>query len=112
MVATGVWLSIAWFLNLLIITIPLGIKMINMVPFVLSLKSPERQLTGEPGEEQLQKQQQRNLITRAIWFIFIGWWASGIWMIIAYLFTVTIVGIPVAVWMYGKLPFIVSLYHY
>lgn len=110
--ATGVWLSIAWFLNLLIITIPLGVKMINMVPVMLSLKAPERQFTGEFGEEKLQKKQQRNLLIRATWFIFIGWWASGIWMIIAYILTVTIVGIPIAIWMYGKLPFIVSLYNY
>lgn len=110
--ATGVWLSIAWILNLLIITIPLGIKMINMVPFVLSLKSPERELAGELGEETLQAKEQRNLFVRAIWFVFIGWWASGIWMVIAYGFTITIVGIPIAIWMYGKLPFIVSLYNY
>lgn len=110
--ATGVWLSIAWVLNLLIITIPLGIKMINMVPFVLSLKSPEREVAGELGEETLQAKEQRNLFVRAIWFVFIGWWASGIWMVIAYVFTITIVGIPVAIWMYGKLPFIVSLYNY
>lgn len=110
--ATGVWLSIAWVLLLLIITIPLGIKMINMVPFVLSLKSPERELAGDFGEETLQATEQRNLFVRAIWFVFVGWWASGIWMVIAYVFTITIAGIPVAIWMYGKLPFIVSLYNY
>jgi uncharacterized membrane protein YccF (DUF307 family) len=52
------------------------------------------------------------IIVRAIWFVLVGWWASGVWMIIAYFFTVTIVGIPVAIWMYGKLPFVVSLYRY
>ena len=35
---TGIWLSAAWFLNVTLIGLPLGIKMINKVPLVLTLK--------------------------------------------------------------------------
>lgn len=110
--ATGIWLGVAWLLLVLIITIPIGIKMINMVPLVLSLKSPQRQLADELNESKLKSKAQRSLILRAVWFIFVGWWLSLIWMLIAYLFTISIVGIPIAIWMYGKLPFVVSLYNY
>ena len=106
--ATGIWLTIAWIFLVLVITIPIGIKMINVVPMVLSLKSPTRELVGHD----IQSPQQRNLLVRAVWFVLIGWWASLLWMGIAYLLTVTIIGIPIAVWMYGKLPAIVSLYRY
>lgn len=106
--ATGIWLGVAWVFLILVITIPLGIKMINMVPLVLSLKSPTRTFV----DERIQPQAQQNLLVRAVWFVFVGWWLSLFWMGIAYLFTLSIIGIPIAIWMYGKLPFVVSLYRY
>ncbi|GAB7093622.1 hypothetical protein JCM30237_07740 [Halolamina litorea] len=105
--ATGIWLGIAWFLNVTIIGLPLGIKMINATPKVLSLK--ERDFVDVEGRPE---EQRYGLLVRAVWFLFVGWWASGIWMSVAYAFTVSIVGIPLAVWMYNKLPFVVSLYEY
>jgi len=103
---TGLWLSVAWLLNVTIIGIPLGIKMINKVPFVLSLKQRETYVTEGEGKSQY------SLLVRAVWFIFIGWWASGVWTGVAYTLTLSIIGIPLAVWMYNKLPFVVSLYNY
>ena len=105
--ATGIWLGVAWFLNVTIVGLPLGIKMINATPKVLSLK--ERDFvdeTGSPGE------QQYGLLVRGVYFVLVGWWASGVWMSVAYAFTLSIVGIPIAVVMYNKLPFVVSLYEY
>lgn len=104
--ATGIWLSVAWFLNVTIIGIPLGIKMINKVPLVLTLKRRDRLVTGNNGGSQ------HSLPVRAVWFVFVGWWASGVWTGVAYALSVTIVGLPLAIWMYNKLPFVVSLYQY
>jgi len=105
--ATGIWLSVAWVLNVTVIGLPLGIKMINMTPKVLSLK--ERAFVDAEGRS---GQQRYGLLVRGVYFVLVGWWASGIWMSVAYVFTVSIVGIPVAVVMYNKLPFVVSLYEY
>jgi uncharacterized membrane protein YccF (DUF307 family) len=55
---------------------------------------------------------QPSVVIRGLWFLFLGWWTSGLWTGIAYVATVTIVGIPLAVWMYDRLPFVVSLYRY
>jgi uncharacterized membrane protein YccF (DUF307 family) len=110
--ATGIWLTVAWFLNLTILLIPLGIKMINKVPLVVSLKNPKEKLVADAESIQRQKTPQRSLIVRGLWFVLIGWWLSAIWMGIAYLFTISIIGLPVAVWMYDRLPWIVSLYRY
>ncbi|GAB3423037.1 hypothetical protein GCM10027435_28470 [Haloparvum alkalitolerans] len=105
--ATGIWLGVAWFLNVTVVGIPLGIKMINAVPKVLSLK--ERDLVDAEGRG---GEQPYGLAVRAVYFVFVGWWASGVWMSVAYLFTLSVVGLPVAVLMYNKLPFVVSLYEY
>jgi len=103
---TGLWLSIAWLLNVTIVGIPLGIKMINRVPYVLSLKKRTRYVDPSDGASQY------SIPVRALWFVFVGWWASGVWTGVAYVLTLSIIGIPIAIWMYGKLPFVVSLYSY
>lgn len=56
--------------------------------------------------------EQHSIVVRALWFLLVGWWESGIWMSAAYLFTISIVGLPIAVWLYNKLPYVVSLYRY
>ena len=55
---------------------------------------------------------ERSLLVRALYFLLVGWWASGIWTSVAYALALTIVGLPVAIWMLGRLPFVVSLYRY
>ena len=103
---TGVVLSLAWLLTLTVVGIPLGIKLINRVPLVLTLRRRDP-LVVQSGADG-----QHPLVVRAVWFVFVGWWASGVWMGVAYGLSVTIVGLPLAIWMYNQLPFVVSLYVY
>ncbi|MEZ3143679.1 YccF domain-containing protein [Halobaculum sp. MBLA0143] len=105
---SGVWLSLAWFLNLTIIGTPLGLKMINKVPWIVSLKSR----TMEVGGDGTNSKEQVSLPIRAVYFVFVGWWVSGLWMAVAWIVSVTIIGLPLAIGMYSKLPAIVSLYRY
>jgi uncharacterized membrane protein YccF (DUF307 family) len=106
--ATGIWLSVAWVLNVTIVGLPLGIKMVNKVPMVLSLKrqTDAKLVTASRGRDQT------NLAVRAVYFVLVGWWASLVWMGLAWLVSLTVVGLPVAIWMYNKLPYVVSLYRY
>jgi len=113
---TGIWLAVAWILLVTIIGAPLGIIMINQVPFVLSLKRRDvttRVVTvdGETTAE-TRRPEQSSLLLRAVYFVFVGWWLSLLWMTVAYAFTVSIIGLPIAIWMFGKLPYVVSLYRY
>jgi uncharacterized membrane protein YccF (DUF307 family) len=115
--ASGVWLGIAWFLNLTIVLMPIGIKMINKVPKIVSLK--DRPLDTDVIEEESgdvtikqSTQEQYSLLIRGVYFLLIGWWASFVWMAIAWVLSITIIGLPAAVWMYDRLPFVVSLYRY
>lgn len=114
--ASGIWLTVAWFLNLTVVLMPLGIKMINKVPYVVSLKTRdiENEVLDEDGDVAVKSgnKEQYSLIVRGVYFVFVGWWGSGIWMGVAWLLSVFIITLPVAIWMYGKLPLIVSLYRY
>lgn len=111
---SGLWLGVAWFLNVTIIGIPLGLKMINKVPFVISLKKRQDLSVVSQSADGVQvtthRPDQHSLAVRGIYFLLVGWWLSGIWMAIAWLLTLPIITLPVAVWMYNRLPFVVSLY--
>ncbi len=53
--------------------------------------------------------QQPPLLVRVLWFLFVGWWASGIAITLAYLFMVTIVLIPLGIWLLHRVPQIQTL---
>ena len=46
---------------------------------------------------------------RVIYFLLIGWWFSAIWMAAAYLVAVTIIGLPLALWLYNRIPWVLTL---
>ena len=50
-----------------------------------------------------------SLFIRAIWFILVGWWLSGIWAVVAWLVSVTIIGLPIGVIMLNALPQVSTL---
>ena len=104
----GWWLAllainVAWVLNVTVVLLPVGIKIINRVPYLLTLK---RRDTGiDPNGVA-----QTSLLVRAVYFVFVGWWVSFIWANVAWALCVTVIGIPFGVWMFGKLPYVTSLY--
>jgi uncharacterized membrane protein YccF (DUF307 family) len=105
---TGLWLAVAWLCCVTIVGLPVGIKLVNRVPYVLSLKRRRAGLDAVDGDDG----DQYSLLVRAVYVLLVGWWASSVWAGVAYGFAVTVVGLPVAVWMFGHLPFVVSLYRY
>jgi uncharacterized membrane protein YccF (DUF307 family) len=104
--ATPVVVNVAWFLNATIIFLPIGIKLINLVPTVLSLKEPRSTTTPESARGQ------RSLLVRGVYFVFVGWWLSWLWANAAAFLAITIVGLPVAYWMFNRLPYVTSLYRF
>lgn len=50
-----------------------------------------------------------NLLIRALYFIFFGLWFSGIWATIAWVLCVTIIGLPLGLWMLNRLPQVTTL---
>lgn len=54
----------------------------------------------------------RSLLARAVWFLLVGWWLAFLWANVATLLAVTVVGLPVAVWMLHRPSFVLSLYRF
>jgi uncharacterized membrane protein YccF (DUF307 family) len=103
---TPIVVNVAWGLNLTVVFAPLGIKLINLVPTVLTLAEPRSLSDPWTGRGQ------HSLFVRAVYFLLVGWWASFLWANLAVFFAVTIVGLPIAVWMLHRLPYVTSLYRF
>jgi uncharacterized membrane protein YccF (DUF307 family) len=50
-----------------------------------------------------------NLLVRALYFVLIGWWFSAIWAAIGWLLSITIIGLPLGLYMLNRLPQVVTL---
>jgi uncharacterized membrane protein YccF (DUF307 family) len=111
--ASAAWISVAWFLIVLIITMPFGLIMINYVPLVATLRQPATEYTvTAAGGLREQSIRQRPFLLRALYFLLIGWWFSAGWLAVAWAASVTLIGIPLAIWMYNRVPAITTLRRY
>lgn len=117
----GWWLGafaivVAWFLNLTIIGLPIGMSILNNIPRILSLQPPRREIKVfyEGGKARITESSlpQRNFFLRSIYFIFIGWWWSAIWLAMAYFLCVTVILIPLSLEMFRLIPFMTTLKRY
>jgi uncharacterized membrane protein YccF (DUF307 family) len=53
--------------------------------------------------------EQDPFLIRALYFVLIGWWFSAVWMALASLVVSTIIGLPLGIWMFDRVPALVSL---
>jgi uncharacterized membrane protein YccF (DUF307 family) len=106
---TGILSAAAWALNATIIGLPLGLWIINRLPLAATLRPVESFYLVESGVL-ISGQPQRPFLLRAVYFLLVGWWLSGLWMAAAYVFLVTIVGLPIAFWMYGRIGAVTTLF--
>jgi uncharacterized membrane protein YccF (DUF307 family) len=49
------------------------------------------------------------LLVRAIWFVFIGWWLTGIMSAIAWLAMISIIGLPLGIYLINRIPTFITL---
>ncbi|NJM42620.1 MAG: YccF domain-containing protein [Anaerolineae bacterium] len=101
-----IWVSVAWFLMLTVIGFPFAAAMLNNVPQVIALRGRRVLQVSESGVREVP---QINILIRALWFVVFGWWFSAIWMAIAYLLCLSIIGLPFGFWMFDLTPTVVSL---
>jgi uncharacterized membrane protein YccF (DUF307 family) len=110
----GWWLAAilsvaAWTLNATVIGLPLGLWIINRLPLAATLRPSSSQFRLEDGILR-SGVDQHPFVLRAIYFVLFGWWLSGLWMLVAYALLLTIVGMPAAFWMYGRIGAVTTLY--
>ena len=113
-IVIGWWLgglvsAAAWAMNATIILLPFGLWIINRLPTIITLAPMVDEWRVEQGVL-VEGAQQYPFILRAIYFILVGWWLSGLWMAVAYLLVLSIVGLPFAFVMYNQIGFVTTLH--
>ena len=104
------WAAIAWFLCVTIIGMPLGVMMLNNLPKIIALRDPSEAMLIQRGEHMIVREiPQVNIVLRALYFLLVGWWLSLIWIELAFVVSLTIVGLPLGFWMFDLVPGLVSL---
>jgi uncharacterized membrane protein YccF (DUF307 family) len=48
-------------------------------------------------------------LVRAVWFLFVGWWLTGIMSVIAWLSMITIIGLPIGIYLINRIPTFITL---
>ncbi len=118
-VFVGWWLSglvslVAYLFILTVIGIPVGFWLINRLPAALTLRQRTRDVVGHvdaDGNVVLAQRhiEQHPFLLRALWFLVVGWWLLLLWMSAAWAISVTIIGLPLGIWMYNRTPWIATL---
>jgi uncharacterized membrane protein YccF (DUF307 family) len=113
-ILVGWWLAgvlsvVAWAFNATVIGLPLGLWVINRLPFAATLRPSSSRYRVVEGIVR-SGVEQHSFVLRAVYFVLIGWWFSGLWMVVAYALLLTIVGMPAAFWMYGRIGAVTTLY--
>ncbi|MGI9117190.1 MAG: YccF domain-containing protein [Gaiellales bacterium] len=112
--ASGIVSGLAYLCIVTVVGIPAGFWLINRIPAVMTLRQRTRDIVGtvdDQGNVILTERHiaQHSLLLRALWFVVVGWWALLVWMSAAWFASITIVGIPLGIWMYNRTPWVATL---
>lgn len=111
----AIWTLIGWVAMVTIIGLPLGFWMLNRLPQVMTLKPSTRTVAvsvrGGTVIVSQQQEPQLPLLVRALYFVVIGWWLSGLWLSAAWGIMALSGGLafPIAFWMFDRTPQVLSL---
>jgi len=49
------------------------------------------------------------LLVRGLWFVFVGWWLTGLVSAAAWFAMITIIGLPLGIWLINRIPTVLTL---
>ena len=120
----GWWLGFIWYIAaflmcVTIIGLPIGLLMLNRLPQILTLKPIERMrlvwapVSGSGPKPQYAAvnipKEELPFILRTFYFIFAGWWIAGLMGKIAFLICLTIVLLPLGLYIFNRFPLLLTL---
>ncbi len=111
---TGLAIGFAWLCSITIVLLPIAYMIVNKIPTILTLRSRSIQsevTVDADGTVRITTggAKQRPFWQRGLWFVLVGWWASGLAMVLAYLLCVTILLLPVGLMIFNRVPEVMTL---
>jgi hypothetical protein len=117
-VCVGWWLSglaiIASFVMFyFVLTIPIGIWLLHRIPQLQTLRDRTREFQTHIVDGNVVIREgtitQRPFWQRALWFVFIGWWLTTLWVSFAWAISLLILPLPISIMMIDRAPAILTL---
>ena len=111
---SGLAMAFAWFLIATVVGMPLAFMIFNKVPKLQTLRDRTLSFsTSIDAQGNVTIAQatvdQYPLWVRAVWFVFAGWWLGAAATFVAWMLSVLVVTLPLAVMLIDRLPFIITL---
>jgi uncharacterized membrane protein YccF (DUF307 family) len=101
--------SLAWLCLITIILLPIGLMVINRLPSIVTLR-PQGQTWRWENGALVRGTRQRPFMVRAVYYLAFGWWLSAVWLVTAYAAALTLVGLPLSFYMWGRAGAVTTLY--
>ena len=99
---SAVWAVIGWVVSITIIGLPIGLWMLERLPQVTTLRASTREVVVTPGGVYERSPAQHPFLVRALYFVLIGWWLTGLWIVAAWGLSATLIGLLVSFWMIDR----------
>jgi uncharacterized membrane protein YccF (DUF307 family) len=111
---TGFAIGFAWLCSLTIVLLPVAYMVVNKIPTILTLRPRSIQSdvsVDADGTIRIDTggATQRPFWQRALWFVFVGWWACGLAMTVAYFLSLTVLLLPVGLMIFNRIPAVMTL---
>ncbi len=111
---TGLAITIAWVASLTVILLPVSFMLINRIPLLLTLRTRNLETAATVDADgtiriTTTSSAQQPFWMRAVWFVFVGWWATGVVMAVAYILCLTIIGLPPGLMLFNRVPAVMTL---
>lgn len=62
-----------------------------------------------PGQVVLSQKSGPGTLVRAVWFIFVGWWLTGLASLVAWVAMATLIGLPLGIYLVNRIPTFLTL---
>jgi len=113
---SAIAISVAYVLLITIIGIPFAFAIFNWLPAIITLRSRTELQTVELRDGVTYVSggnvPQLPLWIRAIWFLVIGWWLGAIYLSVAWILCVIVIGLPIGLLMFNRVGAVMTLLRY
>jgi uncharacterized membrane protein YccF (DUF307 family) len=111
---TGIAITFAWLCSLTVILLPIAYVIVNKIPVILTLRPRSIETTASVDADGTVRintggASQLPFWQRALWFIFVGWWACAVAMYLAYFLCLTIILFPLGLMLFNRIPAVLTL---
>jgi uncharacterized membrane protein YccF (DUF307 family) len=111
---TGLAIGFAIVCSISVILLPLSYFIVSKIPTILTLRPRSLESEVKVGPDgtvhvSVGGAKQQPFWQRALWFLFVGWWACALAMTVAYFLSLTIILIPVGLMIFNRVPAVMTL---